>query len=111
MMYYRYVFGRSFVWFSAKGGEVNKGDLIKTISEDLACSKADASKYLNAVLHGIKKGLQAKDQKVQLVGFGTFVVRKRKARKGLNPRTRESINISASKTIGFRPGKELKDKL
>ncbi len=90
---------------------MNKGDLIKAIAEDLGCSKADAAKYLNSVLGGIKKGLQQKDQKVQLVGFGTFVVRKRKARKGLNPRTRQQINIAASKTIGFRPGKELKDNL
>jgi DNA-binding protein HU-beta len=90
---------------------VNKGDLIKAIAEDLGCSKADASKYLNSVLGGIKTGLQLKDQKVQLVGFGTFVVRKRKARKGLNPRTRQQISIAASKTIGFRPGKELKDSL
>jgi len=90
---------------------VNKGELIKAIAEDLGCSKAAAAKYLNSVLSNIKKGLKSKEQKVQLVGFGTFVVRKRKARKGLNPRTRETINIAASKTVGFRPGKELKSEL
>ncbi|MFA4987900.1 MAG: HU family DNA-binding protein [Candidatus Brocadiia bacterium] len=90
---------------------MNKGELVKVIADELGVSKAAAAKYLNAVLNGVKKGLKSKEQKVQLVGFGTFVVRKRKSRKGMNPRTRQTINISASKTVGFRPGKELKAEL
>ena len=95
----------------SKGGEVNKGELIKTVADDLGVSKADATKYLNSVLDGIKHGLKDTEQKVQLVGFGTFVVRHRKARKGLNPRSGETIDIAPSKTVGFRPGKDLKDTL
>ncbi|MDZ7816056.1 MAG: HU family DNA-binding protein [Planctomycetota bacterium] len=90
---------------------MNKGELIKTVAEDLGVSKADATKYLNSVLEGIKDGLKDDEQKVQLVGFGTFVVRQRKARKGLNPRSGETIDIAPSKTVGFRPGKDLKDTL
>lgn len=90
---------------------MNKGDLIKAVAEELSVSKANAAKCVSAVLGNIKKGLKSKAQKVQIIGFGTFVVRKRKARKGLNPRTREQISIAAAKTIGFRPGKELKSGL
>ena len=90
---------------------MNKGELVKAIADDLGISKAQAAKNLNAVLNNIQKGLKSKEQKVQLVGFGTFSVRKRKARNGLNPRTRETIKIAASKTVGFRPGKELKAEL
>ena len=89
---------------------MNKGDLVETVAKELKDSKAAAERAVNSVLGNIKKGLK-KDKKVQLVGFGTFDVRKRKARKGRNPRTGETINIKASKTVGFKAGQALKDSI
>ena len=71
-------------------------------------SRSQADKTVNAVLGGIEKGLK-KDKKVSVVGFGTFEVRKRKARDGRNPRTGEEIKIKAGKSVGFKAGKALKD--
>jgi len=89
---------------------MNKSQLIEHLVESGHCgdTKAACERVLGAVLEGIKKGLK-KDGTVQLIGFGTFAVKKRKARKGRNPRTGETIKIKASKTVGFRPGKGLKD--
>ena len=84
---------------------MNKGDLVEKGAAD---SKAAAERILVAVLEGVKAGLK-KDGQVQLIGFGSFQVKKRKARKGRNPRTGEVIKIKASKTVGFRPGKGLKE--
>ncbi len=86
---------------------MNKGDLIEAVAKDLKESKAAAERAVNSVLKNTTKGLK-KDKKVQLVGFGTFDVRKRKARKGRNPQTGETINIKASKTVGFKAGQALK---
>ncbi len=86
---------------------MNKGDLIEAVAKDLKESKAAAERAVNSVLKNMTKGLK-KDKKVQLVGFGTFDVRKRKARKGRNPQTGETINIKASKTVGFKAGQALK---
>ena len=87
---------------------MNKGDLVEAVAKDLGDSKAAAERAVNAVLASVKKGLK-KDKKVQLVGFGTFEVRKRKARKGRNPRTGETITIKARKTVGFKAGQDLKN--
>jgi DNA-binding protein HU-beta len=87
---------------------MNKGDLVEAVAKDLSESKAAAERAVNAVLGNIKKGLK-KDKKVQLVGFGTFDVRKRKARKGRNPRTGATITIKARKGVGFKAGQGLKD--
>ncbi|NOZ25178.1 MAG: HU family DNA-binding protein [Nitrospirae bacterium] len=87
---------------------MTKSDLIDKVASDAGLSKADASKALDAVLDNIKKSLK-KNQKVTLVGFGTFSVTKRKARKGRNPRTGEEIKIAAAKVPKFIPGKGLKD--
>ena len=88
---------------------MNKQELIQEVAGDIEVkTKAAAEKAVNAVLNGIKKGLR-KDKSVQLVGFGTFGVRTRKARTGRNPRTGETIKIKASKTVGFKAGKDLKD--
>lgn len=89
---------------------MNKAELVEWIAENggVADSKAAAERALIAVLEGIEKGLK-KDGQVQLIGFGSFNVKKRKARPGRNPRTGEKIKIKASKTVGFRPGKGLKD--
>ncbi|MBU2645362.1 HU family DNA-binding protein [bacterium] len=92
--------------FGVKGGA--KAKLIKKISEDANVSKAMAEKVLNTTLLGIKEGL-ADDGNLTLVGFGTFSVVKRAARKGRNPQTGKTIKIPAKKVVKFKPGKNLKD--
>lgn len=89
---------------------MNKAELIAAVQTELGtdCSKAHAERTVNAVLDGIKKGLK-KDKVVQLVGFGTFAVKTRKARTGRNPQTGEQIQIKASRTVGFKAGATLKD--
>ncbi len=88
---------------------MNKADLIENVQQRLGtdCSRAHAERAVNSVLEAISHGL-GKDDSVQLVGFGTFQVRLRRARTGLNPQTREPMQIPASKTVGFRPGNKLK---
>lgn len=87
---------------------MNKGDLIDAVAEDTGLSKADATRAVDSVINSITKALKAGTQ-VSLVGFGTFVVKKRAARQGRNPRTGETIQISASSVPGFKAGKALKD--
>ncbi len=87
---------------------VNKTDLIVKISHVAGLTKKDAEAALNATLSTIQEAL-ASDQKVVLTGFGTFEVRHRKARTGLNPRTRQPIHIQAQKSPAFKAGKVLKD--
>ena len=89
---------------------MNKGDLIDKIHDGAGVTKAQAAEALDAVLGGIT-GALAKGGKVTLVGFGTFSVVKRAARKGRNPRTGEEIKIKAKKVVRFKPGKELSDKV
>lgn len=88
---------------------MNKAELVLAIQKTLGkeTSKAAAERALNAVIEGIKKGVK-KDKEVQLIGFGTFKVSKRAARKGINPRTGESIKIKASKSVKFKAGAALK---
>lgn len=85
---------------------MNKAQLVEAVAKGMD-SKAAAERAVNAVLDGVRAGLK-KDGKVQLVGFGSFSVRKRKARTGRNPQTGEKIKIKASKTVGFTPGQALK---
>lgn len=89
---------------------MNKAELVESVQKSLGgdTSKAGAERAVDAVIEGIKKGLKGKEKKVQLVGFGTFEVAKRKARSGVNPRTGEKIKIAASKTVKFKPGAGLK---
>lgn len=89
---------------------MNKQELATAIMENSSdiSSKAAAGRVLDIVLESITKGLK-KDGTVQLIGFGSFSVKKRAKRKGRNPRTGEEIMISASKTVGFRCGKALKE--
>jgi DNA-binding protein HU-beta len=87
---------------------MTKAELIDKVASGAGLSKADAGRALDATLDSIKMGLK-KGQKITLVGFGTFSVAKRKARKGRNPRTGEEIKISATKTPKFTAGKVLKD--
>lgn len=84
---------------------MNKTDLIKKISDAAGLSQADAKKALDATLDAIKEGLVAGD-KIQLVGFGTFAVSERAARKGVNPATKATIDIPAKKIAKFKAGAE-----
>ncbi len=87
---------------------MTKADLIEKMADEAGISKAAAGTALDSFIGGIKKALK-KGTKVTLVGFGTFSVSKRKARKGRNPRTGETINIKAAKVPKFTSGKALKE--
>ena len=85
---------------------MNKTELVAKIAEGAGLSKVDAKKALDATLEAIKKAVKKSD-KVALVGFGTFSVAKRVARKGINPATKKAITIPAKKVVKFKAGKEL----
>jgi len=87
---------------------VNKTDLVSSVAEKTELTKKDAEKAVNAILSSVEEAL-AKGDKVQLVGFGTFEVRERAARKGRNPQTGDEIEIAAAKVPAFKAGKALKD--
>jgi DNA-binding protein HU-beta len=86
---------------------MNKGDLINEVAK-VVSAKKEAQEAVDCVLTSITKALKKGDT-VTLVGFGTFKVTKRKARKGRNPQTGEEIKIKASKAPKFTPGKSLKE--
>jgi DNA-binding protein HU-beta len=88
---------------------LNKVELVKAVQKQLGSqtTKAEAERAVTAVLNAVKVGVK-RDKIVQLVGFGTFKVVERKARKGINPRTLEQIRIPKSKTVKFVPGKDFK---
>ncbi len=87
---------------------MNKSELIDAVASKTELSKKDSEKAVNAVVEAVK-GALVKGDKVQLVGFGTFEVRKRGARTGLNPQTKKAIKIPATKVPAFKAGKALKD--
>lgn len=89
---------------------MNKADLISKISEDVDITKVQANAAIDSFIDAVTKTLKG-GGKVTLVGFGTFIVSKRKARKGRNPKTGEEIKISAKKVARFKAGKELSDKI
>ena len=89
---------------------MTKVELIASVAAEAGMSKKDAEKAVNAALAAITEELK-NGGKVSLVGFGTFEVRERAERQGINPRTREPITIAASRSIVFKPGKALKDTL
>ncbi len=89
---------------------MTKADLVEQIAGNASITKAAAERALNAVLEAISAGLK-QEEKLTLVGFGSFVVENRKARQGRNPRTGEAITIPASRSVKFRPGKQLKESL
>src|SRR4051812_39940589 len=84
------------------------GILVKAVSTQAEMTQKDAAKAVDALFETISNTL-AKEEKIQLIGFGTFEVRERSARKGRNPQTGEEIDIAASKVPAFKPGKELKE--
>jgi DNA-binding protein HU-beta len=88
--------------------KVTKTQLIAQLAENLDISQAQAEKYLNSFIQVVTDNL-AKDNEVTITGFGSFKKTKRKARKGVNPKTREEIKIPASTTVSFKTGKTLKD--
>ena len=87
---------------------MNKTELIDAVADSADVSKAAAARAVDGAITAITKALKKGDT-VTLVGFGTFSVRKRKARVGRNPRTGEEIKIKASRTPGFKAGKALRD--
>lgn len=89
---------------------MNKTELIDKIAAGAELTKAQAKAALDATTAAIKEALAA-DDKVALIGFGTFSVNERPAREGINPRTKEKITIAAKKVAKFKAGAELEDAL
>ncbi len=87
---------------------MNKTELVAAVAEKAGLAKKDADKAVAAVIDAIVDTLKAGD-KVALVGFGTFEVKSRAAREGINPLTKEKIKIAASKAPAFKAGKAFKD--
>lgn len=87
---------------------MNKSELIIAVAKRTGFTKKDATSAVNAVFDAITAGLVA-DEKVQIPGFGTFEVRTRAAHQGCSPITKEAIIIPASKTVGFKASKIIKD--
>ncbi len=87
---------------------MNKTELISAVAESSELSKKDAGKAVDAVFETVMDTL-GEGERVQIIGFGTFEVRDRAARKGRNPQTGEEIQIPASKVPAFKAGKALRD--
>jgi len=88
---------------------MTKAELVEKMAKDAGISKVAATAALNSFTEGVTKALKKKDGKVTLVGFGTFSKVRRKARKGRNPQTGETIKIKASNAVKFKAGKKLKE--
>lgn len=89
---------------------MNKAELVNAMATETGVSKKDVEKVLNSFINVVSNEMANKG-KVQLVGFGTFETRQRAARKGLNPQTKEEIEIPACTVPAFKAGKALKDKV
>lgn len=89
---------------------MNKTEFISEVAARSGMEKKNAEKAVNAFFATVEQTLQA-GNKIQLIGFGTFEVRERQARKGRNPQTGQEITIAASKVPAFKAGKALKDAL
>ena len=87
---------------------MTKVELIAAVANEANLTKKDAEAAVNSTLNAITNALKEGD-KVTLVGFGTFEVRERPARKGRNPMTGEAIDIDATRSVAFKPGKSIKD--
>jgi DNA-binding protein HU-beta len=86
---------------------MTKAEIIDLMAKDAGISKAAAGKALDSLMDGITKELKKKEGKVTLVGFGTFMKNRRKARSGRNPQTGAKIKIKAKNVVKFKPGKKL----
>ncbi len=89
---------------------MTKADLIEALANKLGINRTEAEKAVNIVLDDIVNALH-QGERVNISGFGTFSVSTRQARTGRNPKTGESIDIAASRSAKFKPGKQLKDSL
>jgi len=89
---------------------MNQGDLAAAVAEVIGGKKGDAAKAVEAVVDAIRDGLK-RDGKVAITGFGSFETVRREAREGRNPRTGKPVQVAASTTVKFKPGKGLKDAL
>jgi nucleoid DNA-binding protein len=89
---------------------MNKAELVEEVQKLIGgeTSKATAERAVEAVIEGIKKGIK-EDKNVQLIGFGTYSVSHRPAREGVNPRTKEKIQIKATNVVKFKVGSALKE--
>ncbi len=87
---------------------MNKTELINSLSEETTFSKKDIARVLDAWTRIVERSLK-KGEKVAITGFGTFLVSRRPARKGINPATKERINIPAMSVPRFKPGKNLRE--
>ncbi len=87
---------------------MTKVELVSAVAEKTGLSKKDSEKAVSAVFASVTEALK-KGEKVSMVGFGTFEVKDRPERPGINPRTKEAITIAASKSPVFKAGKALKD--
>jgi DNA-binding protein HU-beta len=87
---------------------MNKAELVDTVATKSELTKQDSKKAVDALFETISNTL-AKEEKIQLVGFGTFEIRERAERTGRNPQTGGQMTIPASKSPAFKPGKELKE--
>ena len=89
---------------------MNKATLIEKMAQDAGITKTAAATAVDSLIQGVTGALK-KNQRVTLVGFGTFGVHKRKARTGRNPQTGEAIKIKAKRAVRFKPGKQLESTL
>ena len=89
---------------------MTKADLVAAVAEKEGLSKKQTEEVLDAAVEGIKKAVR-KDGEFRYPGFGTFKMKKRNARTGINPQTKQKIKIKASKTVGFKPAASFKESL
>ncbi len=89
---------------------MNKTDLIESVASQMESTKSDATKAVEAVIESITRGLKT-DEKVAISGFGTFQRKVRAARTGMNPATKQPIQIPESTTCAFKPSQNLKETL
>ena len=89
---------------------MNKAELVKAMADETQLTQKDVEKVLNSFVNVVSNTLARKD-KIQLVGFGTFETRKRNARTGVNPQTKEQIKIPATTVTAFKAWKALKEKV
>ena len=89
---------------------MNKADLVEIVRETAGCTKAAANTAVDAIFDAMGKAMK-KEGGFTIVGFGTFKVSKRAARKGRNPQTGEAIKIAASKSVRFKASSQLKERL
>jgi DNA-binding protein HU-beta len=89
---------------------MNKAELVEEVSGKVGITKKDAGSVVDAVTETITNTLK-KGEKVTLVGFGTFQVMERKARRGVNPQTGERLDIPAKNVVRFKAGKELRERV